>query len=380
MGSADLVREVRAYSCPTGHGRNFVFVALETDSGIVGFGEASQSDQDGAVLANIHEVAPAVRGADIFNLIEPLAKRLRSARSGRAMSVAISGLELAVWDALGKSLDRPVFELLGGCVRSTISCYATMSAGVTEWDCDSLALHAAQKIGEGYRGVKLRPFYRLDEATLRTGPFDEALARVSAVRQAISKHSLLMIECDFAFDLATALRVLEMLAPYDCYWVEAPLLQDDAKELARLRARSHQRIASGETAHGREAYRQLFELQSLDVVQPDVKWTGGLMEAKKIAAWAEAYGLLLAPHNNSGPIATAASAQLSLNAPNALILETASVAAEWQDEITSGSSAVSNGSVHAQQLAQRPGLGVSLDEAIAARIAAQPGGATLVCT
>jgi L-alanine-DL-glutamate epimerase-like enolase superfamily enzyme len=161
--------------------------------------------------------------------------------------------------------------------------------------------------------------------------------------------------------------VAQELEPYDCYWLEAPLRWDDPAELARLRGQVRQRIASGETLHGRRAYREMIERQAVDVLQPDVKWTGGILEAKKIAAWAEAYQMAVAPHNNSGPVATAASAHLAATLPNFLILETPSRRPEWEDDLLRGTGLVQQGHVMRERLRERPGLGIEFDEAVARR-------------
>jgi L-alanine-DL-glutamate epimerase-like enolase superfamily enzyme len=126
-------------------------------------------------------------------------------------------------------------------------------------------------------------------------------------------------------------------------------------------------VASGETRHGRRAYRELIERQAVDVLQPDVKWTGGVSEVKKVAAWAETYQMAIAPHNNSGPVATAASAHLAASLPNFLILETPSRAPEWEPDLLRGSGLVQGGQVTRERLHARPGLGIEFDEAVARR-------------
>src|SRR5439155_15317051 len=136
---------------------------------------------------------------------------------------------------------------------------------------------------------------------------------------------------------------------------------------ALLRQVIPQRLASGEALHGRAAFREVIEQQAVDVLQPDVKWTGGILEAKKIAAWAEAYQISIAPHNNSGPVATAASAQLAATLPNFLILETRSRPPAWQLDLVGGDDLLKNGQIPLDRLRQRPGLGIGFDENVARR-------------
>lgn len=367
------VTGVRSYVCDTGHGRNFVFVLVETDAGVTGFGEASQSNQDSAVVANIRELGASCEGADLFDLVERLAQRYRSDRSGRALMVAASGIEIAVWDAMGKVLDLPVYQLLGGSCHESLPCYATIAAGVTDHRPDALADLALERLGQGFAGVKLAPFVeweRSDKTLDQRAALVAGIERLSTVRRAIGPDAALMVECNFAFGRATAVEVATRLGSLDCSWIEAPLWWDEPRDLRWLRGRIDQPIASGEMAHGRRAFRPLLEAAAVDVLQPDVKWTGGIFEAKKVAAWAETCQIDVAPHNNSGPVATAASAHLAVTLPNALVLETPALRPSWEADLVQGTGAVSEGRVLVERLGTRPGLGVDLDEAVAATAAA----------
>jgi galactonate dehydratase len=368
------ITAVRPLVCDTGQGRTLLFVLVDTDAGITGVGEGSQNDQDAAVVANARQLAPRYVGHDPLELIEARGRALMSDRTGRAISVATSAIEQALWDAAGRLLGVPVYQLLGGWAHpdaDRLRCYATVAAGVRDTSPDGLAREAARCAGAGYTAVKLVPFRGLTAQHL-DGAGDrrlwrEALARVGAVREALGSDGDVLIECAFAFGFATARRAAQELEPYDCFWLEAPLRWDDPAELARLRGQVRQRIASGETLHGRRAYREVIERQAVDVLQPDVKWTGGILEAKKIAAWAEAYQMAVAPHNNSGPVATAASAHLAATLPNFLILETPSRRPEWEDDLLRGTGLVRQGHVTRERLRERPGLGIEFDEAVARR-------------
>jgi galactonate dehydratase len=368
------ITAVRALVCDTGQGRTFLFVLVETDAGVTGVGEGSQNDQDAAVVANVRQLAPHYVGHDPLEVIEARGRTLVGDRTGRAISVATSAIEQALWDIAGKLLGVPLYQLLGGWAHpqtGSLRCYATMAAGVGYTSPGGLAREAQRCAGAGYSAVKVVPFRDGAGAAARLASarksLDAGVARVAAVRQAMGADGDVLIECGFGFDLHTARRVAQALEPYDCFWLESPLLWDDPAELARLRGLVRQRVASGETRHGRRAYRELIERQAVDVLQPDVKWTGGVSEAKKIAAWAETYQTWIAPHNNSGPVATAASAHLAASLPNFLILETPSRAPEWEEELLRGSGLVQEGQVTRERLRTRPGLGIEFDEAVARR-------------
>lgn len=349
-----------------------MFVLVTTDAGIVGVGEGSQSDQDAAVVANVRHLAPRYVGRDPLDLIESSSAFLMRERTGRALFVAASAIEQALWDIAGKLLDVPVYQLLGGTARSEdIRCYATIPPfRLKDLSPDALAREAEQCVAAGYNAVKIAPFLELRPQLMRSAGDHLALGleRVKAVRAAIGPNADLMIECSFGLDRKTARRVGELLEPYECAWLEAPIGWDDAAELARVRGCIPQRLASGEMLHGRRAYRELIERQAVDVLQPDVKWAGGIYEAKKIAGWAETYQLWIAPHNNSGPVATAASAHLAATLPNFLILETPTHPAVWEEDLTRGTALVRSGHVALSDLARRPGLGVDFDEVVAREV------------
>jgi galactonate dehydratase len=364
------ITAIRTMVCDTGQGRTWLFVLLDTDAGLTGVGEGSQNDQDAAVVANVRQLAPRYVGHDALEVIESRGRLVSSDRSGRAISVAVSAVEQALWDVAGKLLGVPVYQLLGGRCRERLPCYATMAAGVDDRSPEGLAREAARCVAAGYSGVKVVPFAGQVAGGAGGSGRDalaDGVARVAAVRQAIGPRAELMIECGFALDLPAARRAAALLEPYDPAWLEAPLYWDDAAELARLRAAVPVRLASGETLHGRKAFRALIEQHAVDVLQPDVKWTGGILEAKKIAAWAEAYQMAVAPHNNSGPVATAASAHLGATLPNFLILETPSRVPAWQEDLTRGTAVVRGGCVSLEDLRRRPGLGIEFDEAVARR-------------
>lgn len=370
-GREPVITEIRTHVVDTGQGRTFLFVVIDTDAGVTGVGEGSQSDQDGAVVANVRALAPAYVGQSPFELVERRGRVLTSFRTGRAYSVAVSALEQALWDVMGKLLDVPVYRLLGGSVRDQVDCYATMAVGLPDWTAETFADEAARCVGLGLRGVKVAPFIGADPHALGGRMVAHGTHVVAAVREAIGPEPEVLFEASFSMQRANALALAHELAPYRCLWLEAPFEWDDPARLASLRNELPIRLASGETSHGRFAYRDLIERQAVDVLQPDVKWTGGILEAKKIAAWAEAYQLEIALHNNSGPVATAASAHLSLTLPNALALEVPSRAPAWEEDLVRGTSAVEEGVVRADRLAGRPGLGIDFDEAVAAAHAAR---------
>ncbi len=359
MDQVHAIREIRATVIDGGAQRSWLFVEVTTASGLIGVGEASQNRLDAGTIAQVAQLAPAYLGHYPLDLIE--ARRLPLGRpdAHRILFAAISALEQALWDLGGQILGVPVYRLLGGALRDRLRLYANISAATRATAPDSDAANAARAVAEGFTAVKLNPF-SLEELGEGVG-LARAVERVRAVREAIGPSVDLMVDCLGMLDFATARRALDLLAPYDLFWFEEPFPQQDAALLARLRARSDTRLVGGEQLCGRDAFRPLLEAGSYDVLNPDVKWVGGIFEAKKIAAFAEMYGVGITPHNMSGPVATAASAHLAATLPNFLILEYCWGVTPWRDALIDGTELIADGYLH---LSDRPGLGITLDRSI----------------
>lgn len=363
-----VITRVRGWLCDTGAGRNYLFVALESSDGHVGWGEGSQSDQDGAVLSVLRQLSDDVVGRDPLDLVESIVSWLWSNRSGRAMSIAISAVETAIWDLIGQITERPVFQLLGGSCHERLRCYATIAAGVAIDSTDAVLRESKRCVQEGFTALKIVTFPFGPPSQLLTGDvrldIDRGLSLLSGVRDETNSTVDLLAECNFRLSVPVAISVARRLEEIGVLWMEAPLWADDPTALRQLKGRTSVAIASGELLHGRQAYVQLIEQRAVDVVQPDVKWTGGILEAKKIASWAEAHLISVAPHNNSGPVATAASAHLAMTLPNFALLEVASRQPDWLGDAMASPPLVVDGEITKDRLATSVGLGVSLDTAV----------------
>ncbi len=221
--STAKVTAVRPLVLDTGQGRTFLFVIVETDAGVRGIGEGSQNDQDAAVAANVRQLAPHYIGHDSLDLVESRARPLIGLRTGRAIQVAASAIEQALWDVAGKLLGIPVFKLLGGRASAGLErlrCYATMSAGLKDRSPGGFGQEAASCAAAGYTGVKVVPFggtsvaagtlgtpgaHGLDGASARQ-VVDQAVARVAAVRDAVGPQVDVLIELGFGLDRAATVQ------------------------------------------------------------------------------------------------------------------------------------------------------------------------------
>lgn len=341
--------------------RNLTFVVVRTDEGLEGVGEVRMINHTDALLGYLAEAVPNhVLGADPF-AIEALVQRMWHRDYARAGQIAMSGIaaiEIACWDIVGKALDQPVYRLLGGPVRSEILAYANgwYTVERTPEEFHAAALRAVER---GYHAVKLDPFGGCS-GELTPGELARSLALVEAVRDAIGPERQLLIEMHGRFTPATAIAVARALEPFMPSWIEEPVPPENVRALAKVTARVNVPVATGERIHVRHEFREVFELQAADVVQPDLTQCGGILETRKIAAWAEAYYVLVAPHNVGGPVSTAAALHLAAATPNFKIQEYFNdFDAEYVKAAAPGNPEVIDGSFG---LPDGPGLGVTFDE------------------
>jgi galactonate dehydratase len=343
--------------------RNLTHVVVRTDDGLEGVGEVRMINHTDALLGYLAEAVPNyVLGADPTE-IEALVQRMWRHDYARAGQIAMSGIsviEIACWDILGKSLGVPVYRLLGGAVRDRIRTYAN---GWYTVERTPEEFHAAARrvVERGYRGLKLDPFGDAS-GDLEPAERRRAIALVEAVRDAVGPDADVMVEMHGRFTPATAIAVSRDLEPLKPRWIEEPVPPENLRALHKVSSRCAIPVATGERIHTRHDFRELFELQAADIVQPDITMCGGIAETRKIAAWAEAYYVTVAPHNVGGPVATAAALHLAAATPNFLMLE------HFNDFDDPHVKAVAPGNPEVVDghfgLPVGPGLGVTLDEEV----------------
>jgi L-rhamnonate dehydratase len=273
-----------------------VIVRVTADDGTYGLGCVGLGS--GALTSFIETtLAPLVVGANIFD-VELLWEKMYRAtinvgRKGLALE-AISGIDIALWDLIGKALRQPVYNLLGGRTRSRIRAYA--SAGYALHDLDELAARARQHVSDGFTAMKMRFGY---------GPLDgrsgmrKNVAQVRTLREAVGDDVDLMADAYMGWDAAYAIDMLRQLEPYGLFWIEEPVLPDNYAGYARIRERSRTPVAGGEHEFTRWGFRQLIEQRCVDFVQLDVNRCGGITEARKIWALAQAFDLPVVPHSHN---------------------------------------------------------------------------------
>ena len=356
--------------------RGALLVEIETDSGIVGIGEAGLGG--GATEAVIGKVLmPLLIGEDPL-LIEALWQKMfaRTRQFGRRGVVlhAISGLDIALWDIAGKAAQMPLYRLLGGA-RDRVEAYASGGFYQEGKSAAGLAREAADYRARGFKGMKMKvgrnPSTQThlrellgQKAFCEVDPAED-IRRVAAVREALGPDLKLMVDANCAWSPAMAIEVGRAMEPYNLYWIEEPVATDDIEgsvEVARALATP---IAGYETENGLYGFRELIGRGAVDIVQLDLAWSGGFSECRRIAAYAGAHHRMVAPHAFAGAVLLMASLHFAAAIPNGLALEWDQNPNAIRDELlTSEIRLEADGTVRPPE---RPGLGIELDRAAVER-------------
>jgi len=344
--------------------RNYLFIRLTTDKNITGIGEASLEWQEKTVETICHEwVAERVIGKDPFDIEAVIGGMIRDQyQGGSTVLTAISGVEIAMWDIIGKATGQPVYRLLGGRCHDRMLAYANGWYGGAHTPAE-YAERAREVVARGYVGLKFDPFGTAWKS-MTLEEMDEAETLVAAVREAIGPRKMLMIEFHGRLSARTAIEMCRRLEKYDPAWCEEPVAPEDIELLAEVRRNTQAPIASGERLYLAAEFHRMFERRAVDVVQMDVAHCGGLWISKKIAAMAAVQDIYVSPHCSVGPVALAACLHFDLSTPNFMIQETFSAFdVPWRSALVKGWDPVRNGEY---VLSDAPGLGLDIDEQVIA--------------
>ena len=350
--------------------RNWVFVKVETDEGIVGWGEASLEWKTRGVVGCVEDLTPLIIGQDprrIEHLYQVM-YRHSFFRMGIVGMSALSGIEQACWDVWGKSLGLPVYQLLGGAVRDSIRMYdhlggGEMSALYLQDQPERMAERARESVAAGYTALKAL-VVPITEPLDGAEPLRRAERCMAAIREAVGENVDVMVDLHGRTTPAMAIQYAQALAPYRPFFLEEPCPPEHVGGMAQVARSTSIPIATGERLVTRFAFKEILEQGACAVIQPDLCHCGGLWEARKIAAMAEAYYVAVAPHNPLGPIATAANVHFGFATPNFLIQEAIRSDVPWRNQVVVNPVEVVDGRV---RLPDRPGLGIDVDEAAAGR-------------
>jgi len=345
--------------------RNYLFLRLTTDSGLTGLGEATLEWQEKTVETLLHEwVVDRIVGVDPSH-VEALATDLirDQYQGGSTVMTAISGVEIACWDLIGKARGIPVYELLGGRRRDTLPAYANGWYGGARTPAE-YARKAAEAVRLGYTALKLDPFGTAWK-TLSPEGMKEAEALVAAVREAAGERVDIMVEFHGRLDVPTAIAIGRRLEKYRPRWYEEPVTPNSLDQLKEVKEALPVAIAAGERLYTMEDFERITAMRAVDVLQLDPAHCGGLGMARKIAALAADEGITISPHCSIGPVALCAAVHLDWATQNFLIQENFSqYDVPWRKEYVFGEEAWRDGRF---VLPSKPGLGIELDTSTCAR-------------
>jgi galactonate dehydratase len=352
----------------------WLIVRLRTDQGLTGLGEASDAfgfanttkenaQQMEVELQKFFELIQGRSPLDVTEYrqkAEPIA-----ARGGLVTATAYSALEQALWDLAAQALGVPACDLFGGKIRDRIPIYANINRATQPRTPEGFAATARKAVLEGFRAVKGAPWDGFpvggSPEEIRTA-VDLGIASVAAIRDTIGPDIGLMADCHSFFDVKLAESVAKRLEQYNLAWYEEPVAPERIEETVEIHNSIKQPMAAGELLFGTKGFSALCRRRAVNVIMPDVKHCGGLLEMTHIAAMARDEGVDVAPHNPSGPVSMAASVQICAGMPNFRILELQWGEAPWRSELVNFAEKFESGTIRVRET---PGFGITLNEKLA---------------
>jgi len=346
----------------------WVFVVLETDEGITGLGECSNWPRKGDILVanTVETIKDSVIGRDPSHIEEiwhELYRNYTYLGSRGLITTVISGIDIALWDIKGKTLGRPIYDLLGGPVRDNILLYTHPKYGPPELAAES----ARQLVAEGFTALKTDPFFGemgQYHTAYMSGMISHRGVRagaeiIAAIRETVGPDVEILIDAHGQYDVASAIRCAKALAPYDITWFEEPCPPESYDALRQVRDAVDVHICVGERLFTRWDFLPVLQNRLADYIMPDVCWTGGISEIKKISSLAESYYVAVSPHNAMGPVQIVAGGHAMMTVPNFYRLEIgADQARPALSAVIDHPLDIRDGRLH---LSDRPGLGIELN-------------------
>ena len=357
---------------PGGRGKNLCFVKVETDEGVYGWGEAyTQSDRDTQITAHIDQLKRYLIGRDPRNIkhfMQIAYDDFAGRRSAMDLWCALSGIEQAMWDITGKVAGMPVHMLLGGACRSQIRVYANGWSGST--NPQTLGERAQEVVEMGFTAMKFDPIPGPWRTYVSKDVENAAIENVEAVRDAVGWDVDILVEMHRRLAPMHARRIAREIERFRPFWYEEPVLAENIDALAAVKRDINLPVVTGEELYTKFEFREVFEKQAADIINPDVCNVGGILELKEIAAMAEPYFVVVSPHNyNSTTLGLAATLQVSAAIPNFLITEYFVNLEEFGKDIAKVPFEVKDSYI---QVPTTPGIGIDLDEDRLANYPYQP--------
>jgi galactonate dehydratase len=357
------VTQVKPVLVDPGSGKNWLFVKVETDTAINGWGECyTQADRDRSIAAHVQQLGRYLVGRNPFHIkhfTHMAYHDFAGKRGAMDFYSALSGIEQALWDVVGKHLNTPVYNLLGGPCREKIRVYANgwYEGAKTP---DVLAKKAAETVARGFTALKFDPFPGPWRTHIDRKTEQAAVENVRAVRESVGPEIDILVEVHRRLAPMHAVRIAGMMEAFQPFWYEEPVSARSLEELAACKRQIRLPVVTGEELYTKAEFREIFEKQAADIINPDVCNCGGILELKEIAAMAEPYLVVVSPHNyNSTTIGLAATLHVAACMPNFLITEYFVNFKGRGDEIAVNPVSVENSYI---TLPTGPGLGLELKE------------------
>ncbi len=338
--------------------KNWVFTQVETDEGITGLGEATLNGFAKTTEAAIHELKQLVIGKDPFDVEKHTLHLFRDYYSdgGQIQGAALSGIEYACWDIMGKALGVPVYKLLGGKVNHRLRAYAN-GWYTTARTPEAFYERAKKVVEKGYTALKFDPFGSAWRVVDRQD-FLYAIEIIAAVREAVGPNVDILIEGHNRFSVHTALQFAEAMLPYNPTWFEAPVPPQKVSSIVEVAKRSPVPIACGEDYYCREQFAELLSHNAVHIIQLEPQYLG-ITAAKQICAMVHAHNGVTAPHSAQGPLCSLVCAHLNTATPNFFIHEIFDdFNNDWTQQLLSHPVKVKDGYI---EVSDRPGWGAELN-------------------
>ena len=351
------IRDIKTYFAAAVW-RNFFMVEITTDEGIKGYGEGTLGDFEKTVESAVNDLKPFLVGREIeITEITNFFVRNFFWRNGPILSTAQSAIEQALWDAVGKTLNKPVHLLLGGKAVEKVKIYANgfISGNASPKEFADAAVKTVEK---GFLALKFDPFGGTGPTITRAN-LEKAKERIGSIRDAVGDDIDLMIEAHGRFNTRTALKIAKEIEKFDPFWFEEPVPEEDIISMSEVRKGSNVPIATGERIISRNRFWELLAQRSADIIQPDVCHMGGILPLVEVGSMANVNYVPVAPHNPNGPIATAASLNALVTMPNALILEFWLDAETVRRDLIEEYFNIEKGYIYPSN---KPGLGIDVNE------------------
>ena len=353
--------------------RNWVFVKILTDEGIYGWGESTVEWKTRAVVGAIEDLKPLIIGKDPRNIKQNFQIMTKHGfwKLGVIGMSAISGIEHAMWDILGKSLNTPVWQLLGGKVRDKVKIYTHLGMGDMRavykdtMNVSGLIDHAQKLVDLGYNAFKA-VFIPYTHYTVTNKNLKYVNHLMSSLRDKVGDAIEIMVDFHGRCGSGqSAIQYVKELEPYNPMFIEEPIQPGDTSTLLQIKEAICCPLATGERLIGLQEFESLFHLRAIDIAQPDLNHCGGLLEAKNIASAASVANIAIAPHNPNGPIAGAAALHFAISTPNHIIQEVMDKSVPWYEDVISTTPIKRNGSYW--EIPNSPGFGIEVNEKEAAK-------------